>query len=249
MNKEFIEQARTMLRKMCDEEWKRTSSEESRVQYLKDHRDRFVETLSICRQLVPDNQATVLDVGKSNLTSLLAAEYKHLWTIGLDPTVDTGGHREMPEEAVGIPHIKFDLNDAKFIDQWPSVKKEFSLIVFGETIEHLTIAPEYTILCLSSLLADGGILLITTPNAVTLSKRLKFAVGRNPFEQIRLLGENPGHFREYTLDELCEIGERCNLEVVYRRRVNFYNNKKIRKVILKNLLPSFRDSLVVAFKK
>lgn len=148
-----------------------------------------------------------------------------------------------------IPHIDFDLNNSRNVDIWWRSDKCYDLIVYAETIEHLTIAPEYSILMLSNMLAPKGVLLLTTPNASTVSKRIKLLYGKNPFEQIRLLSENPGHFREYTLDELCEIGKRCNLTIRYKKLLNFYNHKSLAKIILKNVAPSFRDSLIVVYSK
>jgi hypothetical protein len=185
----------------------------------------------------------------SYFTRLLAAEYESVSTLGFDTTTDIGGHRSPQTDELRLPHITFNLNDSRLVDRWPISERKFDLVVFGETIEHLMVAPEYVMIFLSTLLTPNGILLVTTPNAVTLSKRLKFLCGWNPFEQIRLLGENPGHYREYTLDELVDIGRRCKLSVVYQRHVNFYNQKNIAKLVLKNLLPSLRDALIIAFQR
>jgi hypothetical protein len=249
MKNSSLETSRNIIQNLKDSEWKYTSSDESRIQYLQDHKNRFEKTISICKNLVPNKKSRILDVGRSYFTGLLSKEYEDVWSIGFGDSVDIGGHRSYETEQCKIQHIEFDLNNSKYLDRWPKVKIYYDLIVYAETIEHLMVAPEYSLLCLSTLLAPKGILLLTTPNAVTFSKRLRLFSGKNPFEQIRLLSENPGHFREYTLDELCAIGSRCNLKICYRQFVNFYNHKDISKIIFKNIIPSFRDSLVVGFKK
>jgi 2-polyprenyl-3-methyl-5-hydroxy-6-metoxy-1,4-benzoquinol methylase len=248
MEKDFQDSARNIIQDLYHLEWERTSSHKSRSEYLRFHKDRFNKTLLLCKRLMANRQVRVLDVGQSYLTKLLADEYKDVRTIGLDPTTDSGGHRSAVTDERDIPHIKFDLNNSRFPKRWPQLEHRFDLIVYSETIEHLTIAPEYSILFLSTLLTSKGVLLLTTPNAVSISKRLRLLLGENPFEQIRVISENPGHFREYTLSELSDIGCRCKLKVVYKEYINFSKDNNIFKMILKNLYPSFRESLVIAFQ-
>ena len=78
----------------------------------------------------------------------------------------------------------------------------YDLVVFAEVIEHLHTSPVHTLAFVRGLLADAGVLILQTPNAASLPKRLKLLAGRNPYELIRADGGNPGHFREYTLAEL-----------------------------------------------
>ncbi len=242
------ENAKSIIADLRKAEWQYTSSDQAKDSYLKDHSYRFNWIFSFCSELLPQKQSRVLDVGQSYLTKMLADYYENVWTIGLDPEVDAGGHRSNSSDQPKIPHITFDLNNAKLIDRWPPIDQRFDLIVYSETIEHLTAAPEYSLLFLSCLLSPNGILVVTTPNAVTLSKRIKFIFGRNPFEQLRLLSENPGHYREYTLRELSEIGARCKLSIHSMRHVNFGNQGRIVKLLFKNLSAAFRDSLVICFR-
>ena len=249
MNDERRKEAVAVLEKLSREEKDRTSGEDARGQYLADHKLRFSETLALCKRLVPRKESRILDVGQSYFTGLLSDFYESVSTLGFDPSADIGGHRSAATDTRPLPHIQFDLTEARLPDRWPVAERGFDLIVYAETIEHLAIAPEYSLMCLSTLLAENGILLVTTPNAVTFSKRVKFLLGKNPFEQIRFLRENPGHFRELTLDELCAAGRRCGLRPLHRRRVNYYNHGSLLKAFVKNLHPGFRDSLEVAFTR
>ena len=75
-------------------------------------------------------------------------------------------------------------------------------MVFAEVIEHLHTSPLHSLNFVRGLVAESGVVILQTPNAVSLPKRLKVLGGRNPYEQIRADPSNPGHFREYTLREL-----------------------------------------------
>jgi hypothetical protein len=122
--------------------------------------------------------------------------------------------------------------------------------VYAETLEHLYTAPVYSLAFLSSFLAEKGILLVTTPNAAMIMKRFILLLkGKNPFEQIRLIGENPGHYREYTMKELIDIGAQCQLDHIYAEYINFYSSTNIIYGFLKCLKSTFKDSLVVAFRR
>jgi hypothetical protein len=72
----------------------------------------------------------------------------------------------------------------------------------AEVLEHLYTAPRLVLDFVRRLLVAGGCLVLQTPNAASLPKRLKLLFGRNPFEMIRTDPQNPGHFREYTRKEL-----------------------------------------------
>ena len=103
---------------------------------------------------------------------------------------------------------------------------------------------------LKNLLTENGILLVTTPNAATIMKRLILLLkGKNPYEKIRCIAENPGHYREYTMNELIAIGARCQLDPVYAEYINFYSPANIIHGFLKHLKSTFQDSLVVAFRR
>ncbi|TVR70815.1 MAG: hypothetical protein EA408_10500, partial [Marinilabiliales bacterium] len=134
---------------------------------------------------------------------------------------------------------------------YPDYPDHFDLIVYGDTIEHLYTAPELSLLMLSCMLKPGGIIIVTTPNAVSLRNRITMLSGGNPFERIRYYKGNPGHYREYTKRELKEIGVAASLEVRDCYPVNFYNSGSFKRLIAAPLtaLPQLRDSLVAVFEK
>jgi hypothetical protein len=193
---------------------------------------------------VPEPSARVLDVGRSELTVYLSKFYKDIHTLGLDPSLDDGGHREVSSMAA-VPHIVFDLLHSDRIAAWPACG-HFDLIVFSEVIEHLSLAPEYVFAALNALLTDkGGVLICTTPNAADIAKRVRLVLGRNPYERLRLYSMNPGHIREYTGQELREIAESVGLRCVQHAYFNWIQpDENPMKTLLKKLArsyPSFRS--------
>ena len=189
-----------------------TSSDASRQYYADLHKDRFADILRLCQLYVANPSVRVLDIGRSELTAHLAKFYSNVTTLGLDLHADDGGHREA-SNMQAVPHVTFDLLHSYRIDIWPECGP-FDLIVFSEVLEHLSVAPEFVFAFLNSLLADNGILICTTPNAADIAKRLRLACGRNPFERLRLYASNPGHIREYTRHELCDIPHSIGLHCI-----------------------------------
>jgi SAM-dependent methyltransferase len=145
----------------------------------------------------------------------------------------------------GVPHINFDLLNSHIPSSWPDCG-HFDLIVFSEVVEHLGVAPEYVFAFLASLLADRGILICTTPNAADVSKRMRLALGGNPYERLRLYSVNPGHVREYTKRELCEIAGGVGLVCLSHSYRNWIQDKRgspIKTAMLRllRLYPRFRS--------
>jgi SAM-dependent methyltransferase len=188
--------AEHVLTQLLDAEKVNTCGQESSQTYLEMHKARFADILRLCQSQVPDASARVLDIGRSELTAYLTSFYHNIQTLGLDPSIDDGGHREL-SKMDAVPHITFDLLNSDTISSWPECGC-FDLIVFSEVIEHLCVAPEFVFAFLNSMLADQGILICTTPNAADIGKRMRLILGRNPYERLRLYPINPGHIREYT---------------------------------------------------
>ena len=148
-------------------------------------------------------------------------------------------------------HFECDLNDTYF-----GIKREFpthDIVIMSEVIEHLYTAPRQVIEFIKTLMKPEGILIITTPNAVMIDKRMEILSGRNPYEKIRENRIDPGHFREYTLSELIEVGEKCSLRVERAYFHNFYHKHKSLFNSLANFLitfiPTLRDSIVIVYRK
>lgn len=162
----------------------------------------------------------ILDIGTGFQTEIIRASFP-------GTIVNTLGFRDgrfppRPHDR----HFEYDLNSAQDRDQWP-VLDPHDLIVFAEVIEHLYTAPSLVLGLIKSWLGPGGFLVLQTPNACALHKRLKMAMGRNPFEMIRVSRENPGHFREYSLQELLEIASEVGFSPRSYTQRNYFSGSGI----------------------
>ena len=172
--------------------------------YLSYHRHRFQHVLGVCAREVPDARASVLDVGPSQLSRMLADRYADVVTLGLSS--GQWGHERVQGGREPDGHIEFDLNECVRTARVP-YPRQFDLVVFAETLEHLHAAPELVLRLLRQLMKPDGVLVCQTPNAAALHKRVKLALGVHPYERIRIDERNPGHFREYTKAELLAIAQ------------------------------------------
>ncbi len=246
----LIDEPLRTLAQLVAAEKAETCGEHSRHSYVTAHQYRFAEMLRLCRSFVPSASARVLDVGRSELSSVLHSYYLNLSTLGLDTARDDGGHREVTAMD-SVPHMTFDLLDAGEVTAWPDCEP-FDLIVFSEVIEHLHVAPEFVLAALGSLLADRGVLICTTPNAAEVSKRVRLMFGSHPYERLRLYSNNPGHIREYTRPELEAIGDSIGLDCVEHRYVDWMASRNPIKATLARLLrvyPPFRSFQVHVFAR
>jgi SAM-dependent methyltransferase len=104
--------------------------------------------------------------------------------------------------------------------EFPYPDNYFDLVVATEIIEHMTYDPMWMLLESRRVLADGGYLLISTPNVGSVTSVAKTLDGRdNP--QIFFLYERPGpdgrteigHVREYTVHEVGQAVKAAGFEV------------------------------------
>lgn len=182
------------------------------------HARRMDYVMRDCARYRPDAATAVLDIGRNVLTDRLKTAYNRVTTLGFP--------------CGASDHIVFDLNDAA---RGVDTNQRFDLVVFAEVIEHIHTAPEIVMSALRGIMRPGGHMILQTPNAADLLKRVKLLAGRNPYERIRTDTTNPGHFREYTKRELIEIAHASGFEVVshqYAEYFGAYGGGLKRKVLL-----------------
>lgn len=180
--------------------------------YTAFHAPRYAHLLETLAGARVNASAHVLDIGRSRLTELIAERF--------DCEVDTLGFGSDGPTPQGR-HYEYDLNRAQHREDWRVDMPHYDVIVMAEVIEHLHTAPQLVLAFLATLLAPRGLLIIQTPNAADLSRRIKLLIGRNPTEMIRLDPTNPGHFREYTRAELRQLAASAGLDVE-RISTHFY---------------------------
>ena len=149
-------------------------------------------------------------------------------------------------------HTEADLNDAGVEGGLPPPTGDYDLVVLAEVLEHLHAAPRPVLQYLCGYLNESGSIIIQTPNALALGKRLRMLRGLHPYAEIREDRRNPGHFREYTLAELQSLAALLGLEAkagVY----NYFRHHEARARAIQavsGLLPrSFRAGIMMVVRK
>lgn len=178
------------------------------------HAPRYEVLLAKVRELAPA-EPRILDVGQAHES----VELRALPGAVVD-TLGFGDDRFPPRE--GERHVPFDLNSTETRDLWPEMA-DYDVVVCAEVIEHLRISPLHALRFLGSALRPGGWLVLQTPNAARIGNRMRLLAGRNPFEQLREDSLHPGHFREYTVDELLALGTEAGLEVGGWLTANYFD--------------------------
>ncbi|MCX7785871.1 MAG: hypothetical protein N2201_06585, partial [candidate division WOR-3 bacterium] len=125
--------------------------------------------------------------------------------------------------------------------------------VLAEVIEHLYTSPICVLKFIDSFLSSNGFLIIQTPNAASLLKRITLLIGRNPYEMIREGPFNPGHYREYTKKELFLLAQQIGYKVFWFKYSNYFNRlSKIEKIYgfaQKFMPPSLNDGMTLILQK
>ncbi|HEV8577948.1 MAG TPA: class I SAM-dependent methyltransferase [Thermoanaerobaculia bacterium] len=224
--------------------------------YVAYHAARYAYLLEVLAKHGLGTDSKVLDIGPSRLTTLIRERF------GI--AVDSLGFGEDRVTAEGR-HFAFDLNLAQRRENWRRDLPRYDFVVMAEVLEHLYTSPQLVLSFVRTLLSDGGRLVLQTPNAASLPKRLKLLLGRNPSQMIRLDPQNPGHFREYTRRELAglaaELGfqvEQCTVAFYFDARFAHHESgeaagRKVALGALKNavyrLLPSsLREGITMVWR-
>lgn len=185
--------------------------------YAASHAARIAHDLAMVRRVARPG-AVVLDIATVPLLLMAALHRQGVRVEGLDiepdrfgPTIATLGlvvHRcDIEREALPYPDGSVDV------------------VVFNEVFEHLRIDPIHTLGEIHRILAPSGLLLLSTPNGVSLIHLLRLLRERRlgpsvyaEYEKLRRLG-HMGHVREYAMPEVAEFLERIGFtieEVVWR---------------------------------
>lgn len=219
--------------------------------YIQTHSRRFVFLLDLLAELLDrlsasaQAPATYLDVGPHMMTGLV----DHFF--GSRVRIDTLGWENPRVYDPGRVrrHFEFDLNDAYDSGRWPDAV-EHDVVLMAEVIEHLYTAPEQVLAFLRRYVRPGGYLVIGTPNAVAVGHRVRMLLGRHPYERIRVDRTNPGHFREYTRQELVDIARGAGF-MLDRATYNDYapsaRRSLLRAAVM--LVPSFRPYMTLVLRR
>lgn len=73
-------------------------------------------------------------------------------------------------------------------------------------------------------------------------------MGRNPYELIRESRTNPGHFREYTLDELVNYAKQTGFSVESAEYCSYWRDERPLFAWIENVIPAFRQGVSLLIK-
>lgn len=162
------------------------------------HRKRHLEIIDLLKL---NGGETVLDVGIEPyiFTELLLKQTSDIDVAGI-AYGDVGNERT--EEVSGHDIRVRECNVET--DKWPYEDSEFDRVVMGAIIEHL-FDPLAALKQARRVLTDEGRLVLSTPNAIRLIKRVNTALGINPYDGYPRDSVYNRHNHEWTIDELRDI--------------------------------------------
>ena len=219
--------------------------------YARYHTARWTELLALVDELLarvraqrPGEPPALLDVAIGMQTELLRAR------VPGGRVDDLGFTDPVWESRPPSRHVDFDLNRAADESAWPRLGP-YHLVVMSEVIEHLYVWPSAVLRMLRAALVPGGFLIVQTPNAIALHKRLRMLAGRPPVAPIPEGRPGEPHLHEYTAAELVEAGRAAGLEVEHVTGSNYFGFGRGARAYraLGRVLPlSLRHGLTVAFR-
>jgi 2-polyprenyl-3-methyl-5-hydroxy-6-metoxy-1,4-benzoquinol methylase len=120
-------------------------------------------------------------------------------------------------KALGIRLIHIDLSS---LGSWPSAS-DYDIVIFAEVLEHLPVPPIDVLKAVRAVLKPNGLLLLTTPNLVRLSNRIRMFMGKPLFAPFCREELVMGHVREYTLTEVESHATAAGFRVLERHYQNW----------------------------
>lgn len=221
--------------------------DEYELEYFHFHKYRYRYILNKVSRLPLSKHARVLDVGCYPLH--LFAAFRQL---GCSVYGISSPHE--PIKAANIAVLNIETNPLPFKDSF------FELIIFSEIMEHLVVNPLIYLVKLKRVLAPGGTLLLTTPNAAGLHKLVPILMGHStyfPLSELFATRFEDGslyhrHNREYTLDEMVHILEKAGYSI--KARTHFeafrsYQHKSAAGRLNKQLMRLITFWLTILFKR
>lgn len=136
----------------------------------------------------------ILDVAcNDGYLSSIYAEYGKVWGVDINEQAVAEAKKKGIQAVVG---------DVFEIDTLFS-QRSFDVVVAGDIIEHV-FDTDLFLKKIYSVLDTRGVLLLTTPNLVSLGRRVLSLLGKNPFCEYsaKQNGLNVGHIRYYTFPDI-----------------------------------------------
>ena len=137
-------------------------------------------------------------------------------------------------------------------DPIPFEDETFDIVLFCETIEHLSVRLHKVLQEARRILKQEGFMILTTPNVARLDNRLKLLLGKSPFGDARV----DSHIHEYTANEI-ESGllangfqiERLYISNCLERSFSYHKPLHFTYRLLVSSFPSFRGCIIALARK
>lgn len=141
---------------------------------------------------------------------------------------------------------------AAFEEGLPFKEEAFDLVVAGEIIEHI-VDTDFFVKEIRRVLIPGGKLIVTTPNAASLGRRIFLALGRSPFFEASFTypPDSAGHVRYFTKDLLIDFLDYHGFKTLAAASnvVIFNSGGTISSRRLASIFPGLGGSLIVKTEK
>ncbi len=175
----------------------------------------------VLARIAPGPNVRLLDVGCFN--GYMSVVFKEL---GYDVTGTDACELETRDaifKKLGIEFIGANFNELQLFERAP--EKSFDVVIIAQVIEHILNHPVGLVRSLAEMMRPGGLMIITTPNPVTMMGAVRMLRGRsllwgtNDFidepkiADGKIITKGEIHYREYTSDELRHLIESAGLRV------------------------------------
>lgn len=235
------------------------TGEEHSSWYFQQHRKRFDITLGEIAKVInnlrkgSNSPCRLVDVGSHELHILLALRllYPDLELTGVDIPYFT----DAPHIVKLAKEHRISLTEFESLESGiPLPDDSFDLALCFDTLEHLNFYPLPVFQSLVRIISPQGILIVTTPNQLTIGMLKHFILRKSIHQDIRTPYTVGTHYRCYTLDEVSYLMKKAGLEVTRRAYLEFppmYLGSFQRRLhgLITNVIKAWANNMIVVGKK
>lgn len=242
------------------------SGQNNEQEYFAFHRNRYARFASFLEkefgQRLPSEKLSVLDIGSHYLHSSMVLSHMGFSVDGMDV-----------EEFWNLPFVakrgeKFGINpilenDLAHLPRFQNISDRYDLIVFTEIFEHITFNPIQLWKTLYQILKPGGMIYISTPNALALGSLVRSFKNLVSLKSIGITVDDifskvtyGHHWKEYTPREIKSYFHQLSTDFEVEIHPYHYKNYELKPPFLVfkalsrlgNLTKTFADDLEVVVK-